>query len=96
MHQREKYFKGARGIFCYGKTFLVKWNFLKRKTSKCFKFPDSNKGSTIQNILMKQKKTLHQCGGNFLHSEAKVLQGDKVMFDQQILMNNDKKGITNQ
>ena len=65
--------------------------FLKRQTSKCFKFPDSNKGSTIQNILMKQKKTLHQCGGNFLHSEAKVLQGDKVMFDQQILMNNDKK-----
>ena len=40
---------------------------------------------------MKQKKALHQWGGNFLHIEAKVLQGDKVMFDQQILMNNDKK-----
>ena len=91
MHQREKYFKGARGIFCYGKTFLVKWNFFKRKTSKCFKFPDSNKGSTIQNILMKQKKTLHQSGGNFLLSEVKVLQGEKVIFDQQILMNKEKK-----
>ena len=40
---------------------------------------------------MKQKKTLHQSGGNFLLSEVKVLQGDKVMFDQQILMNNEKK-----
>ena len=43
------------------------------------------------NILMKQKKTLHQSGGNFLLSEVKVLQGDKVMFDQQILLNNEKK-----
>ena len=48
------------------------------------------------NILMKQKKTLHQSGGNFLLSEVKVLQGDKVMFDQQILMNTEKKNwITN-
>ena len=37
------------------------------------------------------EKTLHQSGGNFLLSEVKVLQGDKVMFDQQILMNNEKK-----
>ena len=87
----KKYFRGSRGIFCYGQIFLVKEGLIKRQTSKCFEFPDSNKGSTIQNILMKQKKTLHQSGGNFLHSEAKVLQGDKVMFDQQILMNNDKK-----
>ena len=45
------------------------------------------------NILMKQKKTLHQSGGNFLLSEVKTLQGDKVMFDQQILMNNEKKNL---
>jgi hypothetical protein len=32
---------------------------------------------------MKQKKTLYQSGGNFLLSEVKVLQGDKVMFDQK-------------
>ena len=42
---------------------------------------------------MKQKKTLYQSGGNFLLSEVKVLQGDKVMFDQQILMNNEKKNL---
>ena len=40
---------------------------------------------------MKQKKTLHQSGGNFLPSEVKVLQGEKVIFDQQILMNKEKK-----
>ena len=43
---------------------------------------------------MKQKKTLYQSGGNFLLSEVKVLQGDKVMFDQQILMNNEKRNFT--
>ena len=40
---------------------------------------------------MKLKKTLDQSGGNFLLSKIKVLQGDKVMFGQQILMNNEKK-----
>ena len=29
------------------------------------------------------EKTFYQSGGNFLLSEVKVLQGDKVMFDQK-------------
>ena len=44
---------------------------------------------------MKQKKTLHQSVGNFLLSKVKVLQGEKVIFDQQILMNKEKILITN-
>ena len=86
MHQGEKYSRGARGFFCYGEIL-----FKKRQTSKCFKFPDPNKGSTIQDILVKQKKTLYQSGGKFLPSKAKVLQGDEIMFDQQILINNENK-----
>ena len=43
MHQGEKYSRGARGFFCYWKVL-----FKKRQTSKCFKFPDPNKGICIK------------------------------------------------